>query len=347
MHILLPFHNKPTLDFACGIGIGLTRAGASITYAQIAENIEIESKAFSRHVSLYFPGGPDIYIELNELISDGLLSSFDAIVLNALPKNVSAALDIPAFKNRKNRSCFIALLQKLDFFPEKSIATRKNYDIVYLNNGDQLKFISPHSNISFIGIGNPSLTLQSQVLGSPDGHILVVEQTASPLTIAGRIHMVNLVCAIALAHPGRQVVVKLPYGLHDHKDGVYKEAFRYYDLLREIFTQLPANISFYDGLMVNALRGAAVCIGCTSSAIIDSIVSGVPAMVYLSYPEAIHDPLSDSMRRAFEASDLIVSESDVVNLNIRQCEQKWLNTNFQQEMPYAEMLQQIRKFQLS
>lgn len=347
MHILLPFHDDSALIFARTMGDGLTRAGAKVTYAHVTERLEIGSKISERQLSLYLPQGPDIYILGSDIVSDELLFSFDAIIFNRLLLEVNNALESSEFKSRRDRSCLIAFLPGLEFFPERGIANRCKYDILYLNYNGQREFLPEERNNFFVGVGHPSFSFRPQSLLDPKGKLLFAAQAISPLTIAGRVHMANLVVATALANPDREIVIKLRHKPDENKHHAHKEVFAYEHLMASLFPRLPPNLAFDDGSMLGALQGAAACLACTSTAVMDAIANGIPAMVYLSYPEAASDPLMPAMRREFADSGLIVTSEDVISLNIPTPSSAWLEEKFQKEFPFGEIIEQVENFHRS
>lgn len=344
MHILLPFHDDSALIFARTMGEGLAAAGAKVTYAHVIERMDVGSKISDRQLALYLPGGPDFHILSADLVSEQLLGSFDAIIFNRLLKDVNDALGSSDFKANPSRPCFVAFLPGLEFFPERGIANRSIYDIIYLNHPRQREFVPAEAALSFVGVGHPSFIMRSENRWDPEGKLLFATQAISPLTIAGRVHMANLLYATALANPNRDVVIKLRHNPDENKRHTHKEVFAYEHLFSMLFSRLPSNLRFDDDSMGNALRGAAACLACTSTAAMDALAYGVPAMVYLSYPEARQDPLMLPMAREFADSGLIVGAEDIISFKIPTPSEAWMEENFQPKMPFPEMLQQIQLF---
>lgn len=342
--ILLPFYDDSSLIFARTMGDGLKQSGATITYAYVLDRLEGGDKVSDRQISLYLPSGPDIIISSVNLISIGLLASFDAIVFNRTVREVNEALANSEFKCRLDRPCFVAYLTGLEFFPEKGIPNRKNYDIVYLNSEDQLEFIPESANIFHVGVGHPSFTIKNRLSAPVGGKVIFATQAISPFTISGRIHIANLLVATALANPDREISIKLRHRQDENKLHSHREAFSYETLFKELYAGLPDNVTFDSGPMSDALKDSSLCISCTSTAIVDAITSGVDSMIYLSYPEHRHDPLAQPMLRMFSDSNLLATEYDIVTLNAKRPNPAWLVRNFQLCSSFDDLLSKIEEY---
>lgn len=341
MNILLPFTDDSSLIFARAVGDELEARNVKTTYALVIERVNVGSKVSDRQMNLYLPKGPDIILEPSDLVSEGLLMSFEAVIMCRLLQPVNQAVNGFRMGHYRRRGCFVAFWAGLDFFPHKGVFNRRNYDLVFLLREGHRQYVPEEATSFYTGVGHPYFILADPPKMDPTGPVLFAAQAISPLTLAGRVHMINLMVATALANPDREIVVKLRHKSDENRHHAHKEVFSYEDLAHEMYPRLPQNLLFSYSSMAEALEGAGGCIACTSTAVIDSLAAGVPSLIYLSYPGAHDDPLCEPMRQEFHESGLIGTDAQVLSLEFSKPNHAWMNDRFSRSGLYEEMLLQI------
>ena len=97
--------------------------------------------------------------------------------------------------------------------------------------------------------------------------------------------------------------------------------------------------------MDEVLARAAIGITCTSTAAVDLVRAGVPAMVYLDYVENYLDPLVRPMREIFRESGLIAPLEQVLALEPKSPDPAWIETMFTPREALATgVLEAIERF---
>jgi hypothetical protein len=344
MNILLPFHDDSSLILARTIGDELAAHGATATYVLVIERQDVGAKVSRRQLNLYLPSGIDLVVSPEDLVSETLLASFDAIIICRLLRVVNDAINERRIERFRKRACFVAFWAGLDFFPEKGVVNRRHYDIVFLLREAHRRYVPEDARAAHIGRGHPYFVKSDLPKHRADGPILFASQSISPLTLSGRVHIMNLLVATALANPSREILVKLRHKTNENRHHAHKEVFSYEQIAAQLYSRLPSNIRFNDDSMASALQGAAGCIVCTSTAIIDALAAGVPSMVFLDYPGAADDPLCEPMRDEFADSGLICGARDVVSLDFPRAKEEWMEERFLSRSFYAELLNQIETF---
>ena len=136
-----------------------------------------------------------------------------------------------------------------------------------------------------------------------------------------------MLAALAERHRDRTVWIKLRHLPHENAAHLHKEKHDYPGLLSAM-KDPPDNLRLTACTMDEALENAALGITCTSTAAVDLVRSGVPAMVYLDYVDNYADPLVDPMRKQFADSGLIANLEQVLALAPKPVNPAWVSDTF-------------------
>ena len=164
-------------------------------------------------------------------------------------------------------------------------------------------------------------------------------QAISPPTKRARLHLLRMLAAIAHADPDRTVWLKLRHLPHENTGHLHREEYPYPSLMKEM-GDLPANLKLTADPMDAVLDRAAVGITCTSTAAVDLVRAGVPALVYLDYVESYLDPLVPPMRRLFGKSGLVADTAQVLRLQTSAPDPAWTGTLF---CPATRLAEQVEE----
>lgn len=346
---ILPFCDDSTLFFALRMRDVLLAADATL-------NIKFawylpENALSYRQMEQLLPEGADLAIGEKELASLVRSPHVAAIITCRVFRPLANTLKQAANRHAANRACVIAFLGGLDFFAKTGFSHRRNCDAVYLfprpNIGAyQDAAMKWNEGWQDVGFGHPSFLRPLDHPAATDKQdVYFFTQALSPSTKRGRLHVLKTLVAMAYAHPNRQFWIKLRHLPHENLKHLHLEKYNYPSLMENMKEKIPENLKWTACTMDEALETAGLGITCTSTAAIDVIRAGVPAMVYLDFVDNYRDALVNPMRELFEASNLITSLSEMLNLQAQKPDPDWIDSMFCPRDLGERVLETIEKFQ--
>lgn len=344
--IALPFQDDSSLFFAAKVAAALTRRGHVGLTVKIIERGAKGPKLTERQVTMALgPRGPDFDMPETDFMKPETLRDFDAVITCKATAMQRKAMADGVFRNRADRPAFAAFMPGLDFTPQKGMENRRNFDIVFLNTpADLAAFRRSQSGDgpSYADWGHPYfMAPQAWRDPAPDAPVVFFTQAIAPNTLNGRLHMLQVLAAIALIHPQRRVVLKLRHLPDENALHAHRERFSYPWLLERMMRNPPRNLEFAVGAMDDILTDAGVAITCTSTAAMDAISAGVPTMLYLDYLKNYADYTVAPMRAMFAASGLVCSLPALLDLDVAPPEPRWLASHFRGEDLYDALISAI------
>lgn len=286
-----------------------------------------ESALSYRQMSQLLPEGPARVLTRKGLEALAFDPWVAAIITSRVFRPLHLALNGQARRLQGGRPCVVAFLGGLDFNPEAGFARRRNCDAVYLFPASaQATFRATQGDTAWqdLGFGHPAfLRPLGPARPADTGDITFFAQALSPSTRRGRMHMLQVMAAIARRNPHRRVWIKLRHLPHENRAHLHREKHGYPGLLAQL-PDAPPNLMLTATTMDEVLQTTALGITCTSTAAIDLLREGLPVMVHLDYVDAYRDPLTGPMRRLFEGSNLITPLEDLLQLRAPVVDPDWL-----------------------
>ncbi len=347
MNVLLPFFDDSSLLFAVKMREELTLLGHSCTSHFMVHSRDA-AHISDRQMSANIGSGPDLVAE-EAALSTEFLSRYDAVIGCRVTKEIRDLVNNRAYMNSGNRPCFVAFQPGLEFTPERGVRNRRNFDVVFLNSQDDADTYGPEisgDGLKHVSWGHPYFLKPQEMRDDDGGDIFFFAQAISPKTYNGRIHVAEVLRAIAMAHPHRQVVVKLRHLPSENTNHVHREEFSYPDLFEDLW-DIPGNIEVSVCTMKEALSKASLALTCTSTAAMDALSAGVPTIVYTDYVENYRDRMADAMQRIFKESGIIMPLNSVLRLDYRKPRKSWVDRNFRDRSIYQELTKSVLAFQAS
>lgn len=323
MKILLPFFDDTTLIFAARMKRLLSPRGHTVSLAAVEPHYVSE-----RQLTAHLPGRHDLTV-VTESLNENTVAPFDAVITAKAPKSITDLIKKPSYRFSQKRPAFIAFQPGLEFTPRRGMRNRRHFDAVFLYSAPHRDiFLStynkPGQHVSF---GHPYFMTPKAADLTNRRNVYFFAQAISPSTMAARRFIVDILVTLATRHPDRDVFLKLRHLPGENSDHVHKEQFPYPDILNE-FANIPANLKLTACTMQEALDDAAIAITCTSTAVLDAISAGVPAMIYLDYVENYRDIYSELMRREFSDSGLIADIPQIMDLRHSPPHPEWMRQHF-------------------
>ncbi|WP_172300532.1 DUF6716 putative glycosyltransferase [Pseudoruegeria sp. HB172150] len=331
IRILLPFSDDSTLFFVQRMRAVLEGHGCELCTAWLTSG----SPLSYRQLTAVLPEGPDILLLAEAFRQVTPLQEFDAIVTSRVFAPLRDMLKKAHLRHMAGRPCVIAFQGGLDFDPERGFANRSRTDSLFIvPKGDIARYRAVAERLDagaqYLGFGHPTF------LGPPPvpedlaarRDVVFFAQALSPATRAGRLFVLRMLAAVARAHPERTVWIKLRHLPHENRDHLHREELPYPELIAALPGPCPANLRLTAEPMDDVLARAGIGITCTSTAAVDLVRAGVPALVFLDYAENYLDPLVPPMRRLFAESGLIAGVEEVLQLCPKTPETPWLETFF-------------------
>ena len=331
--LLLLFCDDSTLIFCSRLAGLLIEADrrAQITFAAYAP----ESALSDRQLRQYLPKGDYEILDTAGLKSALMDGQYDAILTSRVFRSLDRMLSDPLYRQKAGRARVVSFLGGLDFSPGRGMRNRRHCDVVYLFpraicKSFRKSYVQPATEgmaeWPAVGFGHPAFLMPKSPPAAtlnPAGDIYFFAQALSPSTARARMHMLAVMAAIARRNPDRNVWIKLRHLPDENTRHLHREQHDYPGLAAAR-TDLPPNLRLTARTMAQALSNASLGITCTSTAAIDLVREGVPAMVHLDYPDTALDPLVGPMRRLFTGSNLIKPLEDILNLRFDAPDPDWL-----------------------
>lgn len=328
--IVILFSDDSTLFFATRMRNVLLQAVPTLT-VRLAWYYE-ETALSYRQMAMLLPEGPEQILHERDLMAMVKSDKIAAIITSRVYRPLGDTIKEPMFRLQGQRPCVVAFLGGLDFFPLVGFERRRNCDSIFLfPQSDITRYKAEAEANSWdaswqeVGFGHPTFLRPTGTPADLDDRrdIYFFTQALSPSTYRSRRHMLQAMIAMARRHRDYKVWIKLRHLPNENRQHLHLERFDYPGLLAEM-TDVPENLKLTACTMDEALETAALGITCTSTAAIDVIRAGIPAMVHLDYIDNYCDRLVEPMREVFETSGLITSLDDMLNLRHAPPNKAWL-----------------------
>lgn len=344
MKICLPFHNDSSLIFASKLGGLLRERSTNIVFKRLLVT-GAESEPSDRQVRQYLDR-QEFDIISEEDATKLLDEDFDALVFSMPPQSIKDSMAQKSVRASRQRPAVVGFSAGLDFSTKVGARNRKNFDIVFLNSRKDVNFFLKEirSNASqHVSFGHPYAILQKKK-SKKTGNIYFFSQAISPKSLKSRIFILKVLIKISERNKNMNVFIKLRHLPGENMKHKHVEEFSYHWILNNFFVEIPSNLQFTACSTEEALADADYAITCTSTAAIDAISSSTPTMVYLDYIESHKDPLNNAMRRQFDESGLIVTLTQLVQLDAGLPNPKWMQDRFKGPELIDELLDAIHLF---
>lgn len=343
MKILLPFVDDSTLFFSASLKENLEKMGVNVDTCYVDSN-GLRGEVSERQMHAILGQGPSFTADLS-IYTDRSMRPYDAVVVSRVPPELSELVQNESYMTEKNRPCYVGFKGGLEFTPISGIKNRQGLDVIYLANQNHFdsfryeKAILPRTKVLW---GHPYFLKPVSAPQTKTNNIYFFAQAVSPSTYNGRMHLVEVLNAIALANPTKNVYIKLRHLPGENAKHKHVEKFDYPALVSDLCYRQP-NIYITSEPMSRALAKAGIAITCTSTAAMETISSGIPTMVYLDYVECYRDPLVVKMRDCFEQSGLVTDLNGLLNLETKAPRQAWIDSHFRESDLFSELVGLIQK----
>ncbi|MFT4234796.1 MAG: hypothetical protein QM607_07350, partial [Microbacterium sp.] len=150
--------------------------------------------------------------------------------------------------------------------------------------------------------------------------LVFATQAIVPRSVEDRLVVARILVAAARAHPGRRVVVKLRGRAGEAQTHAEHDPFP--ELIQSL-GEVPPNLVFSTVSMGEALDHAEGLVTVSSTAIVEAIARGIPALAIDTFGVA-----PKLINLVFESSGLFGSAADVVERRFRHPDAGWLRDNY-------------------
>lgn len=338
MRFLLPFFDDSTLIFAATMRAKLAERGHDVITAMSSA-----AHLSERQIATHLPMGADITID-DAFFSTPEIAGFDAVIISKAPEAIRRQI---AKGGIRQRPAYIAFQPGLEFTPDRGRKNRRDFDIVFLysaDHRDKFKRAIKSPRWQHVSFGHPYFMTPKAPDLSGRKNVYFFAQAISPATLNSRRFVVDVLATLAERHPDRDVFVKLRHLPGENDNHVHRETYAYPWLLERYFPDAPPNLKLTACTMAEALDDAAIAITCTSTAVMDAISAGVPAMIYLDYVENYHDQYARPMRNEFAASGLISSIPQIMDLEASAPDEDWMRQHFRGDELFEEIETAVGEF---
>ena len=157
--------------------------------------------------------------------------------------------------------------------------------------------------------------------GNPNGDVIFAAQAIVPPTRPQRVQMLRALVGFACRYPHIRVVIKVRALAGEGQ--THAERYDYATLLREEFAQVPLNLAVEAGPMADHLRGASALVTVSSTAAIEAVAMGIPALVIDDFGVS-----TELINEAFVGSGLLGSTADLMAREFHGADDDWLRDNY-------------------
>lgn len=270
--------------------------------------------------------------ELDALVGALAASTPDAVLLALRGPLVRVVA--PLLAGLERRPVLLAGFPGLTIPAEpKAVVYRELVDLVVLHSRREVREFTANAEALSVQTRFGLATLPflaavppSSAVGSAAGDVVFAVQAKVPADRDERIRLLGMLAAAARVHPERRVVVKVRA-----RPGEAQTHAEQYDLgellgdagVAAAIGGVPANLVVRDGPMSGHLERAAALVTVSSTAVLEAIAIGVPALLLDDFgigPKQINT--------VFEGSGLFGDAADLVAARWRAPDERWLDDNY-------------------
>jgi hypothetical protein len=233
-----------------------------------------------------------------------LIAGFPGLTIPAVPKAIiyREQVDLVVLHSRREVREFTRLAADLPWAPRFGLAT-----LPFLQTRAADASAAPARN--------------------PDGDVVFAVQAKVPSTREERVHLIGVLAEAARRRPARRFIVKVRAQAGEAQ--THAETFDLAGLMRdpavtrELGFTLPANLLIEDGPMAAHLARAAALVTVSSTAVLEAIAAGVPALLLDDYGVG-----PKQLNVVFDGSGLFGDGAALAAGEWRQPEPEWLDDNY-------------------
>jgi hypothetical protein len=302
-----------------------------------------------RQIENYLGREPDFIAPVSSFMSSAMLSQFDYVHSAKFPKAFRDFLRAYEWSGFRRRPCFVSTFPGLELLPNEGLRARSVADILCFNNFADLEAGRERLDAARRNSPPPVEILRFNPLlltarnSPPEPRIVrtlvFFVQSALPASRAGRQDVADLLRQITVANPACRVLVKLRHLRGEDRYHTHREYVSFQSLL----AGAGPRVECVDISMERALRCADAVLTCSSTAGLQALAHGVPAMFYDSYPDHEHESQWPGVQRLLKASNLIVSREQAVRLDTPRADPRWFQENLSTSADLARLISAMRR----
>ncbi|MCM3655797.1 hypothetical protein M3147_00855 [Agromyces mediolanus] len=274
-------------------------------------------------------------LELDELLSELAADPPDAVLLALRGPLVRVVAGRIA--GQPNRPVLVSGFPGLTIPAEpKAVVYRELVDLVVLHSRREVREFGANARALDVGVrfGLATLPFLAAVpptawVGPERNEVVFAVQAKVPAGLDDRVRLVAMLARAARAHPDHHVVLKVR--ARPGEAQTHAEEFDLGELVADPPAELlataggvlPANLVVRDGPMAGHLESAAALVTVSSTAVLEAIALGVPALLLEDFgigPKQINT--------VFEGSGLFGDAEDLTAGRWRQPDAGWLGDNY-------------------
>lgn len=213
----------------------------------------------------------------------------------------------------------------------KAVIFREQVDLIVLHSKREVRDFRANAALLQVPVafGLATLPFLHHARGdgpAVGGDVVFAAQAKVPSLVEDRIRVLGWLAAAARARPDRRVIVKVRALSGEAQ--THAEEFDYADLLGrpEVLATLggvPANLVVEHGPMATHLRGAAGFVTISSTAVLEAVAAGIPALLIDDF--GVEPALINTV---FEGSGLFGGSADLIAGRMRAADPAWLVDNY-------------------
>ncbi len=312
--------------------------GVIAKFALITDNLrQVVSR---RQVGIILGREPDYLESQSNLISPSLISQFDYVYSAKYPKRIRDQMRQGSWANYRRRPVFISAFPGLELLPNAGIPARSVADILCYNSTVDLEVASSLTDLGnrVLLRFNPLLYTSSEIPPAPKRvrHLVFLTQNSLPLWRKGREDVVSLLLSIASANPDCRITIKLRQEAGEDRFHTHKEYVPYKSLLSG--TAAADRFCYSSGTMEEALNGADCILTCSSTAGVEALAMGIPAMFYSDYHGFAEEPQYAGIMRVFSGSGIQVTREQAVGLSVPTANPDWWHNTISRPDDLSKLL---------
>jgi hypothetical protein len=302
-----------------------------------------------RQIENYLGREPDFIAPASAFMSSAMLGQFDYVHSAKFPKGFRDFLRAHDWRSYHRRPCFVSTFPGLELLPNEGLPARSVADVLCFNNfadmeaGRERLAAARRDAPPPVDILRFNPLLLTARSAPPEPRIVrtlvFFVQSALPASRAGRQDVADLLRQITVTNPACRVLVKLRHLRGEDRHHTHRE----YVSFQALLAGAGARVECVDISMERALRCADAVLTCSSTAGLQALAQGVPAMFYDSYPDHEHESQWPGVRRLLTGSNLVVSREQAVRLDAPRADPRWFEENLSTSADLAKLVTAMRR----
>lgn len=290
-------------------------------------------------------------LEMRTLAQEDFLQRFDVILTCKLPTIFQLKFLLGAWRFKGRRPCFVTSFPGIEFTPELGMNVRRFSDIICVNTEADIsryvalipaKIQSRQKIIRFSPFFYKNAPLKKT---TELRTVAFFSQSVMPKTRESRLYIMKTFIELAQRNPNVEYLFKLRHLKEENKVHTHQEQFSYEELHDELLSggKLP-NLKFTAEYIGNLFKKVDLAVTCASTAGVEALGAGVPALFFNKYPGAAKEDHNEKLEDFLKGSGISVGRAELKLQTYREPLEGWGNGILSTERNLEQLVNAMLSF---